>query len=158
GARYRLILFGLYPVDEQWRAALGCALVVATVLLFQWPRLWQVGTLAIGVGLTSAIFLALMYGGVLGMTFVPTDRWGGLALTIYLYVCGILVGLPLGVTLALLRRSKRPSVSSATAFLVDTVRTLPMVTILFSIAVLAPMAFPDWLLGDKLWRVALAFA
>jgi general L-amino acid transport system permease protein len=157
GARYRLILFGLYPIDEQWRAALACAFVIGTVLLFQWPLLWQAGTLAIGIGLTS-VFLALMYGGVLGLTFVPTDRWGGLALTIYLYVCGILVGLPLGVMLALLRRSKRNAVAGATAFLVDTVRTLPMVTILFSIAVLAPMAFPDWLLGDKLWRVALAFA
>jgi general L-amino acid transport system permease protein len=158
GARYRLILFGLYPIEEQWRAALACLIVVAAVLLFQWPRLWETGTLALGIGATSAVFLALMYGGVLGLTFVPTDRWGGLALTIYLFVCGVLIGLPLGVALALLRRSKRPAVSASTAFAVDAVRTLPMVTILFSIAVLAPVAFPDWLLGDKLWRVALAFA
>jgi general L-amino acid transport system permease protein len=158
GARYRLILFGLYPLEEQWRAAAACALAIMVVLLFQWPRLWRVGTLAVAIGLSSAVFLALMYGGIVGLTFVPTDRWGGLALTIYLYVCGILVGLPLGVALALLRRSKRPSVSGVTAFIVDAIRTLPMVTILFSVAVLAPIAFPDWLLGDKLWRVALAFA
>jgi general L-amino acid transport system permease protein len=158
GARYRLILFGLYPIEEQWRAALACLFVVATVLLFQWPPLWRAGTLALGVGLTSVVFLALMYGGVFGLSLVPTDRWGGLALTIYLYVCGIVIGLPLGVALALLRRSQHSAVSASTAFVVDAVRTLPMVTILFSIAVLAPMAFPDWLLGDKLWRVALAFA
>ena len=98
-----------------------------------------------------------MYGGVPGAPFVSTDRWGGLALTLFLYLIGIVTGLPCGVALALMRRSRHRALATSAAFVVDTVRTLPMVMILFTVGVLAPMVFPGGLAGDKLWRVAIAF-
>ncbi|WP_157730703.1 amino acid ABC transporter permease [Variovorax sp. HW608] len=157
-ARYRLLLFGLYPHEEQWRAALACGVTVATLLTLCWRRMWQPkALLALFVGAPVA-FVSLMSGGLPGLPFVPTDRWGGLALTFFLYLVGIVVGLPLGVLLAISRRSERRAVAATAAFLVDAVRTLPMVMILFTVGVLAPMVFPEGFAGDKLWRVAVAFA
>jgi general L-amino acid transport system permease protein len=157
-ARYRVIFFGLYPVEEQWRAAAASTLVVLAVAVFQWPALWRLRVLAPASIAVATVFLVLMYGGWSGMPFVPTDRWGGFALTLFLYLFGVLLGFPIGIGLALLRRSRRRSVSSTSAFIVDAVRTLPMVMVLFTVGVLTPMVLPDWFSGDKLWRVAIAFA
>lgn len=157
-ARYRLLLFGLYPSEEQWRAALACGVVIATLLALCWSRMWQLRVLVcLFIGAPVA-FVLLMYGGLPGTPLVSTDRWGGLALTLFLYLIGIVLGMPIGVVLALLRRSRLRPVAAVAAFVVDTVRTLPMVMILFTVGVLAPMAFPDGFAGDKLWRVAIAFA
>lgn len=157
-ARFGLILFGLYPADQQWRPGVACAVVIAATALLQWTKLWRTNVLGSAVVLGATVFLVLMYGGVLRLPFVPTDRWGGFALTLYLYFSGVIVGMPLGVGLALLRRSKHTALAESSAFVVDTMRTLPMVMVLFTAGVLAPMVFPGWLSGDKLWRVAVAFA
>lgn len=157
-ARWRLIFFGLFPVEDQWRAAIASAAVVAAVGMLQWRWTWtlpRVGGLLAG---TSALFLVLMYGGLFDLRYVPTDRWGGFALTLFLYLFGVVIGFPTGVALALLRRGRNIRVARITAFVVDTVRTLPMVMVLFTVGVLAPMLLPGEVSGDKLWRVAIAFA
>lgn len=157
-ARYRLLLFGLYPAEEQWRAAIACGVAVLTLLALCWHRMWRLKPLAWLFAGAPVLFVLLMHGGLPGMPSVSTDRWGGLALTFFLYLIGIALGLPLGVALALLRRNRRPWIAAAAAFVVDMVRALPMVMILFTVGVLAPMVFPQGFAGDKLWRVALAFA
>lgn len=157
-ARYRIIMFGLYPFEEHWRPAVACLLVIVAIAVLQWSRFWRLSTLAWSAALVAIGFVLLMRGGLLGLPYVSTDRWGGFALTLFLYVVGVLVGMPLGVGLALMRRSTNPFVSSVAAFVVDAVRTLPMVMILFTVGVLAPIVFPGSLSGDKLWRVAIAFA
>jgi general L-amino acid transport system permease protein len=156
--RYGLIMFGLYPFEERWRPTLACVLVVLVAILFQWPRLWRARTVAAAALTVGTVFLVLMYGGIFGLRFVPTDMWGGFALTLFIYSVGILVGMPGGICLAIMRRSKNRLVATPAAFIVDAIRTLPNVMILFSVAVLVPMLFPNWLMGDKLWRVALAFS
>jgi general L-amino acid transport system permease protein len=157
-ARYGLILFGLFPSQEHWRPAAACAIVIATAVLFQWPKLWRLDVIALAIVAVAVVFLVLMYGGLFVAPFVSTERWGGFALTLYLYFFGVIVGLPFGVCLALLRRSRHSGVADTTAFVVDTARSLPMVMVLFTVGVLAPMVLPEGLTGDKLWRVALAFA
>jgi general L-amino acid transport system permease protein len=157
-ARYRLILFGLYPQEEQWRAALACLIVMGAVAAFQWRRLWRLPVLAWGAILVTTAFVVLLHGGFAGLPYVPSDVWGGFALTLFLYVVGVVLGLPIGIGLALIRRGNNRHLSSVAAFVVDAVRTLPMVMVLFTVGVLTPMVFPGWLSGDKLWRVALAFA
>lgn len=157
-ARWRLVFFGLFPIEEQWRAAIASAAVVAAVGLLQWPRTWTLSRIVGLLGGTSVLFLVLMYGGILDMPYVPTDRWGGFALTLFLYLWGVVIGFPTGVALALLRRGRNHRVARLTAFVVDTVRTLPMVMVLFTVGVLAPMLLPGTASGDKLWRVAVAFA
>lgn len=158
GARWRLVMFGLYPVEAQWRAALACAMVVGAFVLLQWSAMWRLRRVLGTLAFAAVAFLVLMYGALPGMAWVPTDKWGGFALTLFIYLCGVVVGFPTGIGLALLRRSDRPGIAWISGFIVDTVRTLPMVMILFAVGVLTPLLFPGAFSGDKLWRVALAFA
>ncbi|MEJ8814756.1 amino acid ABC transporter permease [Variovorax ureilyticus] len=157
-ARYRIILFGLYPYEEHWRPAVACILVVAAVLFLQWSKLWRLATLLWAAAAVGIAFVLLMRGGLFGLPYVSTDRWGGFALTLFLYLVGVLLGMPTGIALALMRRSPKGLLAGTAAFIVDAVRTLPMVMILFTVGVLAPIVFPGSLSGDKLWRVAIAFA
>jgi general L-amino acid transport system permease protein len=156
--RLGLILFGLYPIDERWRAALAVGMVFVFFLLLLWPRTWTPRFIAVALCTLAAGFLGLMHGGFAGLSYVSTDAWGGLALTLFLYLTGVVLGLPLGVVLALMRRSRRRWISEPTAVVVDGLRSLPMVMMLFTVAVLMPLLFPGAFAGDKLWRVALAFA
>lgn len=158
GARWRIVMFGLYPVEEQWRAALACSVVIGTFVMLQWSAMWTLRRVIATMVIGGVLFVVFMYGALPGSEWVPTDKWGGFALTLFMYMCGVVFGFPVGIGLALLRRSERPAVAWASGFVVDTVRTLPMVMILFSVGVLTPMLFPGALSGDKLWRVALAFA
>lgn len=157
GARWRIILFGLYPIEAQWQPTLACSVVVGAFVLLQWRAMWTVRRVLTTFGLTCAAFVVLMYGALPGMVAVTTDKWGGFALTMFMYVFGVVAGFPIGVALALARRSHHSRLAWMTGFVVDAVRTLPMVMILFSVGVLAPALFPGLLAGDKLWRVAVAF-
>lgn len=157
-ARYGVILFGLFPAEERWRAGLAILVVMVAVLFLSWPRMWTLGRIGATASVALTVFLVLMYGGVAGLSYIPTDLWGGLALTLFLYLAGVVLGMPIGVALALARRSNRPWLSNGAAFVVDAVRTLPMIMVLFAVGVLAPMVLPGAFAGDKLWRVAVAFA
>lgn len=158
GARVRIILFGLYPYEEHWRSALACAVVVVTVVLSCLPILWQAKRLVAVWLLGAVLFYGLMHGGVFGLSVVTTDRWGGLSLTLYMFVSVCLIGMPLSIMLALARRSGLPVVSRMAATLIDLVRSLPLLAILFSAALIIPFAVPEWLQGDKLTRVIAAFS
>src|SRR5215831_5476478 len=86
-ARYRLILFGLYPHEEQWRSALSCLIVIAMVVASCVRACWRPLPLLAIWSLGATAFFALMQGGVAGLPMVPTDKWGGLVLTLFVYVC-----------------------------------------------------------------------
>ncbi|WMS40885.1 amino acid ABC transporter permease [Acuticoccus sp. MNP-M23] len=157
-ARGRLILFGLYPYEEQWRSALACLVIIVTMILSCVPHFWGLRALPT-IWLTGfGIFVALMYGGFLGLPLVTTEQWGGLALTVFIFAAVFVIGMPLAVALALARRSNLPVIRAVAAFLIDTVRSLPLLTILFAAAVVVPFVVPDWAQGDKLGRVVVAFA
>ncbi|MBU2983672.1 amino acid ABC transporter permease [Lentibacter algarum] len=157
-ARWRLILFGLYPYDEHWRSALGCFAVVLTVVLSCIPRFWsakKIGTIwLLGYG----SFYILMQGGIFGLSSVSIDQWGGLALTVFVFASVAVIGMPLAVILLLMRRSEMPIISQTTGVIIDVVRALPLLTILFAAAVVLPFVIPGWMHGDKLYRVILGFA
>lgn len=157
-ARYRLILFGLYPFDEQWRAALACVVVVATVVMGCMPAMWTARRAAAlwlgGYGL----FILLMRGGVFGLPAVTTEQWGGLALTLFIYVTVIVFGMPIAIGIALLRQDGYPAFRWLAALVVDLTRALPLVTILFAAALLLPLVLPQALTGDKLTRALAGFA
>ena len=157
-ARGRLILFGLYPYEEQWRSALACLVIIATMIGSCIPRFWGLRTLpAIWLG-GFVLFVALMYGGFLGLPLVTTEQWGGLSLTVFIFAAVFVIGMPLAVVLALARRSDLPIVRAIAGLVIDTVRSLPLLTILFTAAVVVPFVVPDWAQGDKLGRVVVAFA
>ncbi|NKC12019.1 MAG: ABC transporter permease subunit [Gammaproteobacteria bacterium] len=157
-ARFRLILFGLYPYDEHWRSALASGTIVLVTVISCMPRAWTGRRLAILWASGFVVFYLLMRGGAAGLTAVTPDRWGGLALTLFIFSAVVLIGFPLSIVLALARRSKLPVIARLAAFAIDLTRSFPLLTILFAAAVILPFALPDWLQGDKLYRVVLAFA
>ena len=79
----RLILFGRYPYDEQWRPLIASSLLVTLLMLSCLRSFWRPALVLAWVAV-YAVFYLLMKGGVAGLTPVDTERWGGLPLTIML--------------------------------------------------------------------------
>lgn len=157
-ARHRLILFGLYPYDQHWRSTLACLAIILTVVLSCFPQAWSAKRLA-GLWIVGfATYYLLMEGSLLGLQQVTTDGWGGLSLTLFLFASVVILGMPMGLGLALMRRSEMPIVRLFATLLIDFVRSLPLLTTLFTAAVVVPILLPSWLEGDKIWRVIIAFA
>ncbi|MGI6245905.1 MAG: amino acid ABC transporter permease [Pseudochelatococcus sp.] len=156
-ARWRLMFFGLYPHEEHWRSALACMIFLAVIVLSCLPRFWSAARLTALWVIGFAIFVLLMRGGTLGLTYVGEDKWGGLTLSIFIFVATVLIGMPLAVALALLRRSSLPLVARLSGVFIDTVRSLPLVTILFAVAVVLPILAPG-ALGTKLSRVIVGMS
>lgn len=157
-ARHRLILFGLFPYDEHWRSTLACLAIILTVVLSCIPFFWQAKRLTVLWVLGFGLYVLLMSGGFFGLTEVTSDQWGGLSLTLFLFSSVVLLGMPMGLGLALLRRSKLPVIRSGVSLLIDFVRSLPLLTTLFTAAIVVPIILPDWFQGDKLTRVIIAFS
>ncbi|BCH23378.1 amino acid ABC transporter permease [Mesorhizobium sp. L-8-3] len=157
-ARWRIIFFGLYPYEEQLRSGLACVAVVAMTVLSCIPAFWTGRRIAMIWGAGTALFYVLMKGGVLGLSYVGEEMWGGLALTLFIFVMTCLIGFPLAICLALLRRSQLPWISRTTGLIIDSVRSLPLISILFTFAIVVPFMLPQWLQGDKLYRVIVGSA
>jgi len=102
-----------------------------------------------------AAFLALMGGGVLGLAAVERGLWGGLPLTVLLTLVGMTASIPLGIVLALARRSKLPFARSAATLYIELVRGVPLITVLFVASFVFPLVLPPGLRLDVLTRVAL---
>lgn len=153
--RWRLILFGIYPYEEQWRSALAIVAVIVMMVLSCIPRFWSLGKLAtVWIG-GAATFYILMKGGVFGLSRVGEEQWGGLCLTLFLFVATSLVGMPLAIGLALMRRSEMPVIAKVTGVFIDCVRSLPLLSILFTFAIVLPFMLPGFMIGEKLYRVII---
>ncbi len=157
-ARHRIILFGLFPFEEHWRSTLACIVMVATIVASCFTWFWSATRLGLLWLCGFGVFYILMRGGMFGLTGITPERWGGLALTIFIFASVSLIGMPLSIVLALGRRSKLPVVARLTGLFIDFFRSLPLLTILFAAAVITPFVLPGWLQGDKLYRVIVGFA
>ena len=153
--KYRFILFGTYPFDQQWRPALAVGVFIGLFYLstrrFLWRRelvyLWIAALVLIGV---------LMWGGVLGLPFVSQERWGGLPVTLILATFGLAFGFPLGILVALGRRSQLPAIRSLCVLYVELIRGVPLISLLFMASVMFPLFMPGGFNIDKLLRAQIA--
>ena len=157
-ARWRLIFFGLYPYEEHWRSGLACIVVVVMTVLSCIPRFWTGTRISLIWGIGAVTFYVLMKGGIFGLREVNEDQWGGLSLTVFIFITTVILGMPMALGLALMRRSELPVISRVTAVIIDAVRSLPLLAILFTFAVVLPFVLPGWLNGDKLYRAILGAA
>lgn len=155
--RWRLMFFGLYPYEEHWRSALGCLTLIAVIVLSCIPWFWTALRISVLWVISFTIFVVLMRGGIFGLSVITEDKWGGLALSIFIFAGTSLLGMPLAIMLALLRRSPLPLVAKLSGLFIDTVRSLPLITILFTVAILLPIIVPD-LAGTKITRVICGMA
>ena len=107
-------------------------------------------------GAAIAVMLLLMNGGVFGLRYVPTAQWGGLPVTLLLAVLSLGLAFPLAVLLALGRRGRLPIARAISVTMIELVRGLPLVGLLFVAAILLPLLMPaDWTV-DKLGRTLAA--
>ncbi len=150
--KYRLILLGRYPFEEQWRPLLATVLLLALLVASCLRRCWRPGLLgAWALGL--ALYLALMHGGVAGLSPVPTELWGGLPLTLLLSTVALALAFPLAVLVALGRRSELPAIRTLCTVYVELVRGVPLISVLFMASFLFPLFLPQGWRIDVLLRV-----
>jgi len=156
--RGRLILFGLYPFEEQWRPLLACAILLVAAIASCLRRL-QHARLIISIWLAAFLaFTVLMGGGIFGLSAVPKGNWGGLALTFYIFASMLIMGFPLAIAFTLIRWSGPRWAALPVGLVVDLVRAIPLTVILFFVALVLPSLIPGWLAADKLSRVVAGFA
>ena len=156
GEKFRFILFGFFPVAETWRPVVVVGVFLLMIVASCNRRMWgrRLGILWV-IGL-CAVF-ALMRGGFAGMSQVETAQWSGLPLTLILAVVGMLFGFPLGVLLALGRRSKLPAVRAICVGYIELIRGVPLITLLFMASLMLPLFLPAGVTIDKLVRAQVAF-
>ncbi len=151
----RFIIFGFYPYQLHWRPLL--AMIMLFVLLFvsrdrtNWKSwllyCWLIGLTAMGL---------LMRGGILGLEPVESSQWGGLPLTLLLSVFGLTAAYPLGVLLALGRRSRMPAIRYLCVIYIELIRGVPLISLLFMASIIFPLFLPEGLTINKIIRAQVA--
>jgi general L-amino acid transport system permease protein len=150
--KHRLVIFGRYPYEQQWRPLAATMALLALLIASCTRRFWNRG-LAVAWLMVLTAFFVLMRGGVSGLAAVPTDRWGGLPLTIMLSTFSIALAFPLSVLVALGRRSALPAIRSLCTVYVELVRGVPLVSVLFMASFMFPLLMPPGFSIDVLVRV-----
>ncbi len=156
--KMRPILLGHYPYEQQWRPI---AVLVASALLClgAWLAGWRCAVSARGSWVLLSHVLvatALMRGGFGGLELVPFDAWGGLPLTLWLFLVSLLASTPLAIGLALARRSGRIWLSMPATAFIEVIRGVPLVTLLFMAAFMLPVLIPQEHPMPLVWRATLA--
>src|SRR5271163_2980564 len=156
GEKLRFILFGRFPYEEDWRPLFVVVIFIALILASCDRRLWGRRLAALWLAGLAAVGV-LMWGGVLGMSYVETDLWNGLPLTLILAVVGMALAFPLAILLALGRRSQLPAVRAICVAYIELIRGVPLITVLFMASVMLPLFLPTGMTIDKLLRAQVAF-
>jgi general L-amino acid transport system permease protein len=158
GAKWKQFLFGRYPASEYWRLWLIGVLFLALFVPLLLPK---VGRKALNAVLFFGVFPIIAYfllAGGLGLPEVETPLWGGLMITLVISFVGIAVSLPLGIVLALGRRSKMPIIKMFSVGFIELIRGVPLVTVLFMASVMLPLFLPPGITFDKLLRALIGVA
>src|SRR5436190_5502006 len=155
-AKFAQFMYGFYPASQQWRVdvtyALGAILLVPLLI----PGLPGKGLNAIlFFGVFPLVAFFLLVGGVFGLPHVETRLWGGLLVTLVISFTGIIFSLPLGILLALGRRSQLPIVRTASIVFIEFWRGVPLITVLFFATYMLPFFLPGSWRIDGLLRVLI---
>ncbi len=156
-AKSKLILFGIYPIEEQWRPQIVIAIFLGMALASLPPRMWG-RNLVIAWAFAFIAVIILMGGGFFGLTQVPTSAWGGLPVTLLLASLSLVLAFPLSIALAIGRRSNLPVARYLSIGLIEVIRGTPLLSLLFVASILMPLFLPDGWSPDKLMRALVALA
>lgn len=156
GNRFSQFMYGFYPDELFWRPnTAGILLILLMIPLFikSFQYKWQLGGFILFI--YPFIAYVLIHGGSFGLETVETGKWGGLMLTLVLSAVGIVAALPIGIVLALGRRSEMPIVKSICVIYIEFWRGVPLITVLFMSSVMLPLFFPEGTDFDKLLRAMI---
>jgi len=158
---FNRFMYGMYPNAEQWRINISFAtvLVFSAFGFFMPTKYRKYLTLYYTIFLPIISFFLIYYlisGGSFGLEWVETGAWGGLSLTFIVSFFCLIFCFPIGMMLALGRRSNLPTIKYSSLGFIEFWRGVPLITVLFMSAVMFPMFLPDGIYMDKLIRVIIA--
>ena len=154
---FKRLMYGLYPNNEIWRvnvAFIGLILTVGLAFFIQ-PKIKKY-VLIFLLFVYPFIMISLISGGNFGLEWVETNAWGGLSLTFIISIFALTFCFPVGLFLALGRRSSYPVIRYASVGFIEFWRGVPLITVLFMASVMFPMFLPEDTYMDKLVRVIIA--
>jgi len=154
-SRFVQFMFGSYPRDELWRPLLVAAMFVALLTPFLMPKAPRKGLNAVLLLIVLPIISFWLLLGGFGLRHVETSLWGGLMVTLILSYVGIAVSLPLGILLALGRRSEMPVLRTVCIAFIELIRGVPLITVLFMASVLLPLFLEPGNNIDKFLRALI---
>ena len=152
--KYRLILFGRFPYEQQWRPLVACLLMLGAIGASCYRPFWRAWLALLWVAVI-AVFLTLMHGGVMGLVPVETARWGGFPLTVMLSTLSLLIAFPLAVLVALGRQSRMSGIRTICVVYVELIRGVPLISVLFMASFMLPLFMPQGSTIDVLVRVLI---
>jgi general L-amino acid transport system permease protein len=153
--KWRFILFGTYPFEQQWRPGAAVTIFIGLVIISCFKPMWNKSLLVIWpVGLITCWIL--LSGGIFRLDYVPNNLWGGLPITLMLAVIGCGLAFPISIALALGRRSKMPIIKAFCVGYIELIRGVPLITVLFMASVMFPLFMPEGITIDKLLRAQVA--
>ncbi len=158
---FTYFIYGFYPIPQRWRVDVFFALLVdrhrlAAVAAGAAPRSRR--DLLLHRAADRLVHPAARLAGHRLADRARPRSWGGLLVTIVVSAVGIVVSLPLGIVLALGRRSQMPAVRLFSVIFIEFVRGVPLITVLFMASVMLPLFVPDAWSPDKLLRALIGVA
>lgn len=158
-AKFEQFMYGRYTYSERWRVNLTAIMFIALLVPLLVPRVPHKFLNAVAFFIVFPIVaFILLVGGWFGLDYVATSLWGGMLVTMVLSFVGISVSLPLGILLALGRRSRLPVVKMLCVAFIETVRGVPLVTVLFMASVMLPLFLPAGMTFDRFLRALVGVA
>jgi len=159
-SRWEQFLYGFYEKSERWRIdilLIILAIGIAWLVIERLPGRTFAAILMLFVYPVFAFFM--LYGNeMMGLPIVETSQWGGFTLTLVIALSGIVASLPLGVLLALGRRSKMPIISLLSTVFIEFWRGIPLVAVLFMATIMFPLFLPAGVTFDQLLRAVIGVA
>ncbi len=153
--RFYQFMYGFYPRDEVWRVNLSYIMLAVAVVPLLFDKFPFRKHFLKFTYVFPVIAFFLLNGG-LGLESVSTNKWGGLLVTLVLGCTGIALAFPLGIVLALGRRSNLPVISMMCTLFIEFIRGVPLITLQFFGMVMLPLFLPEGVNMDGLARVLVA--
>jgi general L-amino acid transport system permease protein len=150
-------MYGMYPDAEHWRINLAFLILIISIgAIFVLSQKFKKFIIIFLLFVYPIIALNLISGGIFGLKWIETGAWGGLSLTFIVSAFALIFCFPVGMFLALGRRSDLPAIKYCSIGFIELWRGVPLITVLFMSAVMFPMFLPDGTFMDKLMRVIIA--
>ena len=159
----RRFIYGMYPNEHHWRINLAFIILIGLAFagFFVGKKLKKLLPLFYIIVYPVIAFILIYYlisGGSFGLAWIDTGSWGGLSLTFIVAFFCLIFCFPIGMILALARRSDLPTTRYIAISFIEFWRGVPLITVLFMASVMFPMFLPDDLFIDKLIRVIIAIS
>jgi general L-amino acid transport system permease protein len=156
-------IFGLYPYELRWRPAIVMAIFAVMVAITVQRCFWRAEIFY--AWLVALVAMWTIQGGVIpvlgigipGLEPVPSRLWGGVLITIFLAVFGLAVAFPIGILLALGRRSNMPVVKAFCIAWIEFIRGVPLISLLFIVTFILPLFLAPGVDIDRFLRAQIAF-